>query len=69
MKLRNIALTAAALGMATAPVAAESLRDAAPVSKTSELEGNSDLFLVLGAVAVIAGVIIIASGDDEPISG
>lgn len=69
MKLRNIALTAAALGLATAPVAAESFREAAPVSKASELEGQSDLYLVLGAAAIIAGIIIIASDDDDPISG
>lgn len=68
MIFRKIALATAALGLAAAPVAAESLRDYAPLTSESELEGQSDLFLVLGAAAIIAGIIIIASDDDDPTS-
>lgn len=70
MKLRNLVLTAAALGFAAAPVAAEAVRDAAPVENASELKGNSELFYVLGAAAIIAAIIAAASGgNDDPISG
>ncbi|WP_284124625.1 hypothetical protein [Parerythrobacter aestuarii] len=69
MIFRKIALATAALGLAAAPVAAESLRDAAPVTGESKLEGQSDIFLILGAAAIIAGIIIIASDDNDPVSG
>ena len=69
MSFRKTTLALAALGLAAAPVAAETLRVDAPVTDASELEGNSDLFLILGAAAIIAGIVVIASdGDDEPLS-
>lgn len=69
MRMRNFAMAAAALGLAAAPLAAETARIAAPVEDASELEGNSDVFYVLGAAAIIAAVVIAVSGDDDPISG
>jgi hypothetical protein len=68
MQLRNIALTAAALGLAAAPVAAETYRAAAPVEASSELAGQSDLFLILGAAALIGGIIVLATDDEDPVS-
>jgi hypothetical protein len=70
MKLRNFAIAAAALGLAAAPVAAEAVRDATPVENANALKGNSELFYVLGAAAIIAAIIAVASGgNDDPISG
>lgn len=70
MKMRSLAIVAATLGLATAPVAAEAVRDAAPVENASENGGNSTVFYVLGVAAVIAAVIIAASGNNnDPISG
>ena len=68
MHLRNIALTAAALGLAAAPVAAETYRASAPVTVSSELEGQSDLFIILGVAALIGGIIVLVADDDDPIS-
>ncbi|WP_435418350.1 hypothetical protein WAB17_01870 [Parerythrobacter aurantius] len=68
MKLRHLAAAAAAVGLAAAPLAAESVRSAAPVTAASELEGNSDVFYILGAAAIVAAIVLVASEDDEPIS-
>ena len=68
MKFRTLAIAAAALGLAAAPVAAETIRTAAPVTGQSELEGNSSVFYILGVAAIIAGIVIVASDDDEPAS-
>ncbi|MHA6334401.1 hypothetical protein ACXYL9_12035 [Qipengyuania sp. CAU 1752] len=68
MQLRNIALTAAALGLAAAPVAAETYRASAPVTASSELEGQSDLFIILGVAALIGGIIVLVADDDDPVS-
>ena len=67
MKFRNLALACAAFGLVAAPVAAETIRVAAPTTGQSELEGNSSIFYLLGAAAIIAGIIIVAS-DDDPAS-
>lgn len=70
MRFRPLALVAAVLSLAATPVAAEALRTSATVQNASELEGNSDVFLVLGAAAIIAAIVIAtSSGDDDPISG
>ena len=70
MRFRPLALVAAVLSLAATPVAAEALRASATVQNASELEGNSDVFLVLGAAAIIAAIVIAtSSGDDNPISG
>lgn len=69
MTFRKIALATAALGLAAAPVAAESARDFAPISQESEAGGeNSTLFYLLGAAAIIAGIIVVASDDDDATS-
>ena len=68
MKLRNAGLAIAALGLAAAPVAAESIRTAAPISQESEVAGNTVVFAVLGLAAVIAGIVIIADDDDDALS-
>ena len=70
MRFRPLALVAAVLSLAATPVAAEAVRASATVQNASELEGNSDVFLVLGAAAIIAAIVIAtSSGDDDPISG
>ncbi len=69
MRMRSFAIAGAALGLAAAPLAAETLRSAAPVKAANALEGNSEVFYVLGAAAVIAAIIIAVGGDDDPISG
>ncbi|WP_233994297.1 hypothetical protein [Erythrobacter litoralis] len=58
-------MAVAALGLAAAPVAAESFRAGAPVDGSSQLAENSDLFLILGALAIVAGVIVLAADDDD----
>lgn len=68
MKLKNITMAVAAMGLVAAPVAAESLRDAAPVSATSELNGQSDIFIILGVLAAVVGAIALASDGDDPVS-
>lgn len=68
MKLQKTAFALAAFSLIAAPVAAQSFRTAAPAPQASELEGNSQLFLVLGAAAAVAAVIIAASDDSDPVS-
>lgn len=58
----------AAAGLMAAPLAAQSFRAAAPAPEASQLEGNSQLFLILSAAAAIAAVIIAASDDSDPVS-
>ena len=67
MKLTTALVGAAALGLASAPlVAAE--RVSAPVEGENELVGISPVLLVLAVASVVAGVILIADDDDNPIS-
>ena len=73
MTIRSIGLGIAALGMATAPIAAQaSIADrTAPVGgEASELNGEGGLLIgILAALAVIGGIIIIADDDDDdPVS-
>ena len=72
MKLKSLAIGAAAMAAAMAPVGAQAVsadRVSAPANATSELEGeNGILIALLAAAAVIAGIIIIADDDDEPTS-
>ena len=67
MKIRNVALAAAALSMAAAPALAQATFDraSAPVEGESELEGNGIIIGVLAAAAVIGGIIIATDGDDD----
>lgn len=68
MKIKTLALGAAAMTAALAPVGAQAVsaeRVSAPVEGTSELEGeNGILIAILAAAAIIAGIIIIADDDD-----
>lgn len=71
MRLKTIALGAAAVAMATTPVLATEIaaeRSSAPVSGEQELAGSSLIIALVAAAAVIAGIIIIADDDDEPTS-
>lgn len=70
MKLLNLAIGAASLGLVAAPVAAQAVRAGSPVEYANANGGNSDVFYALGVGAVIAIIVIVATGgDDEPISG
>nr|WP_298926002.1 hypothetical protein [uncultured Erythrobacter sp.] len=67
MKFRNLALATAAVSLAASPAIAEAAfeRTSAPVEGESELEGEGGILIaLLAAAAVIAGIIVIASGDD-----
>ena len=61
----KIATAIAAVALAAAPVAAETTRDAAPLTQENELYGQTTLYWVLGAAAIIAGIIIVATDDDD----
>ncbi|MEO0590718.1 MAG: hypothetical protein AAFY81_08710 [Pseudomonadota bacterium] len=67
MKIRNVAMAAAALSMAAAPALAQATFDraSAPVEGESELQGTGVILGVLAAAAVIGGIIIIADDDDD----
>lgn len=70
MKLRTFAVAAAALSLATAPVAAEIVSErSAPVAGVSELGGDGDangvILALLAAAAVIGGILIAVGGDDD----
>jgi len=70
MKSKAIALTFAAMAAALAPAGtALAQRTSAPVESASELQGNNGILLAgVAAVAIIAGIIIIADDDNEPVS-
>ena len=72
MKIRNLALAAAAVSLAASPAIAEAAfeRSIAPVEGEGELEGeNGILIAILAAAAIIAGIIVAAgSGTDAPTS-
>ena len=71
MKIKSLSAVAAAMALATAPVAlsAESFdRGSAPVEGESEIGGGLGGFAVLGAVAAIAIVLMIDATDDDGVS-
>ena len=72
MKFKHFALALGAFSLAASPALAQVAldRSAAPVEGESELEGEGGtLFLVLGAAAVVGGIIAATSGgDDNPTS-
>ena len=71
MKIRTLPAAAAVLSLATAPAIAEVSLDRAPapVEGESQLQGGSGLLIaVLAAAAVIAGIVIAADGDADPVS-
>ena len=70
MKLAKLATAAAALGLVTAPVAAQAAdatRAAAPATASSELFGDNDDAAVVGALFALAAIVIFifaADGED-----
>ena len=71
MKIRTVVAATAALSLAATPAIAEAAfdRSIAPIEGESELEGGSGVLIaVLAAAAVIGGIIILADGDDDPVS-
>ncbi len=69
MKIRTLAAAAAILLLATSPAIAEvSLaRTSAPVEGESEL-GSGALLGALALAAIIGGIVILADGDNKPVS-
>jgi len=78
MKFSKLAAIVAALSLSTAPLMAQAVKSvtssvervgAAKEADAEKLEGSTGIIIaVLAAAAVIAGIIIIADGDDEPTS-
>lgn len=80
MRLGKISMAAVvALAVSSTPVlaaaapasklsVAKSARAGASVDRKSEAAGGGVILGVLAAAAVIAGIVIIADGDDEPAS-
>ena len=65
--MRKIALLTAALGLAAAPVVAQAnSRDAARVENGSELGGTGGILAAMGIATVIATVILVTDGNDDP---
>lgn len=69
MKIRTVAMAAAALSLAASPAIAQAAFDRAnaPIEGESEAQGSGFLLAALAAAAVIAGVVVVAS-DDNPTS-
>lgn len=67
MKIRTLALAAATLSLAAAPAIAQAdlARAVAPVEGESKLVGPALIFGILGAAAVVAGIAVAASDDDD----
>lgn len=63
---RHVALAFAAAGVATAPVGASIVREAAPISGASELSGQGTPFFLAG-IAIIALAVIFLP-EDQPAS-
>ena len=64
--MRKTALIAAALGLASAPLAAESFpRTAAPVEGEDRLAGPGLMLGAMGVAAIIAGVLLVTENDDD----
>lgn len=64
--LRNLALTAAAAGLAAAPLGAATARKAAPVSGESGLSGQGTVFFLAGIAAIVLAVVFLP--EDKPAS-
>jgi hypothetical protein len=67
MKIRTIAMAAAALSLAASPAIAEAAFDraSAPIEGESEVQGSGILLAVLAAAAVIGGIVVIADDDNS----
>lgn len=71
MKIRNLAAAAAAVSLAAAPVmaqAAPAARASAPTKETNKLNGGSLLLAILGISAIVTGIVIAASSNNNPVS-
>lgn len=67
MKIRTIAMAAAALSLAASPAIAEAAFDraSAPIEGESEVQGSGILLAVLAAAAVIGGIVVIADDSNS----
>jgi hypothetical protein len=71
MKLRKILAAAAAVSLTAAPVAAQAAKvEGARSSEAIEGEevGGSFLIPLLAIIAVVAAIVLVSGGDDEPTS-
>ncbi len=72
MKMKNLVLSLAAAATVLVPVgvgAVAANRAVAPVEEGSELSGGSAILVgILGAAAVIVGIVALTD-DDDPVSG
>ena len=70
--LKKAAVSLAATSLIAAPVAAsaaQSVRAASPVEGQSEMEGETSWILIaLAAVGIVAAIVLLTDGDDEPTS-
>lgn len=65
MNLRNLAAATAALSLMAAPAVAQTERASAPVSEESEMGGSSVVLAILAVAAIIAGILIFVSDNDD----
>ncbi|MBL9066624.1 MAG: hypothetical protein JNN10_10075 [Sphingopyxis sp.] len=69
---KKAAVSLAATSMIAAPVAAsaaQGVRAASAVEGQSELEGETSwIVIALAAVGIIAAIVLLTDGDDEPTS-
>jgi hypothetical protein len=69
---KKAAVSLAATSMIVAPVAAsaaQGVRAASAVEGQSELEGETSwIVIALAAVGIIAAIVLLTDGDDEPTS-
>lgn len=67
MKIRTIAMAAAALSLAASPAIAEAAFDraSAPIEGESEVQGSGILLAVLAAAAVVGGLVVIADDNNS----
>ena len=73
MRLKNISMAVAALGLAVAPAAIQAQaaeRANAPVSAASEMGGGNDTLIgVIAAAVLVAFIALTVSNDDDlPVS-
>ena len=67
MKLKSLGMEAAAVAMATAPLAAQATVSArsAPVGESSEMGGEVAPIFIIGALAAAGMIALIVSDDDD----
>ena len=69
MRKTYLATVIAAMGAVAAPLAATvGERSVAPIENESELAGRATMIAAFGLAIIIAGVIIIADDEDDPLS-